>query len=234
MTKGRRRLNRTVRMLPTPYVKCDYDKVYEPAEDSFLLLDCLEKEQGFLNERFNNRLAVVCEIGSGSGVVTTFIMQNKILPQERSIHLAVDVNPWALEATLDTAKLNSCKNSFLDVVQSDLNACLRNNQIDVLIFNPPYVPAECVPDFPESREQADQWLDLALLGGKDGMAITDKLLQQLDKILSEDGVAYILFCARNRPEEVVKKFLKTHRWNVKLIEIRKAGWEVLSVYSFTR
>ncbi|EJS42398.1 YDR140W [Saccharomyces arboricola H-6] len=221
-------------MLPTPYVKCDYDKVYEPAEDSFLILDCLEKEHDFLKRRFSNRLAVACEIGSGSGIVTTFLMQNKILPQESSIHLAVDINPWALEATLDTAKLNSCENSFLDVIQSDLNSSLRNNQIDVLIFNPPYVPAECVPGVPGSRDETDQWLDLALLGGKDGMAITNILLQQLERILSPDGIAYILFCARNKPEEVVKKFLKTHQWNVKLLEIRKAGWEVLSVYSFTR
>ncbi|CAI4058267.1 S-adenosylmethionine-dependent methyltransferase SKDI_04G3640 [Saccharomyces kudriavzevii IFO 1802] len=221
-------------MLPTPYVKCDYNKVYEPAEDSFLILDCLEKEHDFLKQRFAHRLAVVCEIGSGSGIVTTFIMQNEILPPETSIHLALDINPWALESTLGTAKLNSCDDSFLDVIQSDLNSCLRNNQIDILIFNPPYVPAECVPEVPRSREEADQWLDLALLGGKDGMAITSKLLQQLDKILSPDGIAYILFCARNKPEEVVQEFLETYGWNVKLIEMRKAGWEVLSVYSFTR
>ena len=179
-------------MVPTPYVKCDYTKVYEPAEDSFLLLDCLEKEQDFLKQRFSCRLTIVCEIGSGSGIVTTFLMQNGIIPQENSIHLAVDINPWALEATLDTAKLNSCQNSFLDVIQMDLNSSLRNNQVDVLIFNPPYVPAECVPDVPGSREEADQWLDLALLGGKDGMAITDKLLQKLEQILSPDGIAYIL------------------------------------------
>ncbi|AJV02784.1 BCN_G0010380.mRNA.1.CDS.1 [Saccharomyces cerevisiae] len=221
-------------MLPTPYVKCDYDKVYEPAEDSFLILDCLEKEHDFLKQKFGNRLAIVCEIGSGSGIVTTFLMQNKIIPQENSIHLAVDINPWALEATLDTAKLNSCKSSFLEVIQADLNSSIRNNQVDVLIFNPPYVPAECVPDVPGSREEADQWLDLALLGGKDGMAITDKLLRQLEQILSPDGVAYILFCARNKPKEVIKRFVDTHKWNVKLIETRKAGWEVLSVYSFTR
>ncbi|QHS72350.1 S-adenosylmethionine-dependent methyltransferase [Saccharomyces paradoxus] len=221
-------------MLPTPYVKCDYHKVYEPAEDSFLILDCLEKEHEFLKQRFSNSLAIVCEIGSGSGIVTTFLMQNKIIPQENSIHLAVDINPWALEATLDTAKLNSCKNNFLEVIQTDLNSSIRNNQVDVLIFNPPYVPAESVPDVPESREEADQWLDLALLGGKDGMAITDKLLQQLEQILSPDGVAYILFCARNKPKEVIQTFLNSYRWNVKLVETRKAGWEVLSVYSFTR
>ena len=60
----------------------------------------------------------------------------------------------------------------------------------------------------QERRQ-NQRLDLALLGGKDGMAITDKLLRQLEQILSPDGVAYILFCARNKPKEVIKRFVDT-------------------------
>lgn len=135
-------------MLATPYIKCDYDKVYEPAEDSFLLLDSLEKEQQFLNERFHSHLSVVCELGPGSGIITTFMLQHGIPSKNKSIYFALDINPWALEATHATAKLNACQDKFLDTVQSDLTSSLRNKEIDVLVFNPPYVPADNVPMVP--------------------------------------------------------------------------------------
>lgn len=223
-------------MLPTPYVKCNYDKVYEPSEDSFLLLDSLEKDVTFLNERFQNQLAIVCELGPGSGIVTTFMMQNTIPNKSNSLYYALDISPWALEATKGTANLNGCseKDSYLEVVQSDLTSSLRKKQVDLLVFNPPYVPAEEVPEVPSTREDTDQWLDLALLGGKDGMVITQKVIDQLDDILSPNGVAYILFCARNKPEELVSKIMQTQPWNIEIVEHRKAGWEVLSVYRFSR
>ncbi|CAL9730532.1 eRF1 methyltransferase catalytic subunit Mtq2p [Monosporozyma unispora] len=223
-------------MLPTPYIKCDYDKVYEPSEDSFLVLDSLEKDISFLNERFQNQLAIVGEIGPGSGIVTTFMMKNGVPSKSTSLYFALDISPWALEATKETAKLNECseKDSYLEVIQSDLTTSLRKKQVDILVFNPPYVPAEDVPEVPSTREETDQWLDLALLGGKDGMVITQKVIDQLDYILSPKGVAYILFCARNKPEELVAKVMETQPWNVELVEHRKAGWEVLSVYRFSR
>lgn len=218
-------------MLPTPYVKCDYDKVYEPSEDSFLLLDCLEIERGFLKKRFGGKLSIVCELGPGSGIVTTFMMQNEIPTNaNESIYLASDVNPWALETTCETVKRNNCEKTFLEVLQSDLATNIRRNEIDLLVFNPPYVPAENVPDLPEEGENPDKWLDLALLGGPEGMDITCKVLNTLDMILSPNGVAYILFCARNRPEDMVRAM--SDSWDIKLVEQRKAGWEILSVYRF--
>lgn len=221
-------------MLPTPYVKCDYDKVYEPSEDSFLLLDSLEKDLKLLQDRYAKKFSVVCELGPGSGIVTTFMMQNNIPSKDDSIYLAIDISPWALESTVDTAKRNDCQGKILDIIQGNLNTPLRCNEIDILVFNPPYVPAENVPEVPESKEMEDEWLDLALLGGKDGMIITQKVLDSLDDILSASGVAYILFCARNKPEEVVNSMLKTGKWEITLVEHRKAGWEVLSVYRFER
>lgn len=220
-------------MLPTPYIKCNYETVYEPCEDSFLVLDCLEQEQSFLQSRFKEQLAVVCELGPGSGIVTTFLMQNDIPNSEGSVYLALDVSPWALEATLDTQKRNGCQNRYLSVIQSDLSKCLRRNSTDLLVFNPPYVPAERVPERPSHGDDKGQWLDLALLGGEDGMVVTQEVLNQLDTILSQEGVAYILFCARNKPEQVVEN-MKRQGWSVDLIINRKAGWEVLSIYRFTR
>lgn len=223
-------------MLPTPYIKCDYDKVYEPSEDSFLVLDSLEKDLPYLNDRFKDNFSLVCELGPGSGIVTTFMMQNEIPNKNNSLYFALDISPWALEATIDTAKLNGCteKDHYLEPVQSDLTSSLRAKQVDILVFNPPYVPAEEVPEVPTKREETDQWLDLALLGGKDGMVITQKVIDQLDTILSPKGVAYILFCARNNPEELVSKIIESQPWDIELVEHRKAGWEVLSVYRFSR
>lgn len=219
-------------MLPTPYVKCDFHKVYEPAEDSFLLLDSLEADLSFLKDRFRSKLALVCEIGPGSGVITTFMVQNCIPNENSSIYTALDVNPWALDATLETLELNKCGKGIVELIQSDLTKCMKPNQIDLLVFNPPYVPAEELPEVPSNLEDTEQWLDLALLGGEDGMVITQKVLDQLDNVLSSNGVAYILFCGRNQPEKVVQSL--SDKWDIKLVEHRKAGWEVLSVYRFIR
>lgn len=224
-------------MLPTPYIKCDYDKVYEPSEDSFLVLDSLEKDILYLRKKFKDKLTLVYELGPGSGIVTTFMIQNEIPNRTNSLYFAVDINPWALETTKDTAKLNgfSETNTFLECIQASLTTSIRKKQIDILVFNPPYVPAENVPEVPSNKENFDQWVDLALLGGKDGMEVTQKIIDQLDDILSPRGVAYILFCARNKPEKIISNILETSNlWNIDLIEHRKAGWEVLSVYRFSR
>ncbi|QEU62370.1 Mtq2 [Kluyveromyces lactis] len=221
-------------MLATPYVSCDYNKVYEPSEDSFLLLDALEADLSWLNNRFNDAVPLTIEIGSGSGIVSTFLMQNSI-PNANGLYLATDLNPWALDATLDTCSKNGCKNKHFDVLQTDLTSSIRENEVDLLVFNPPYVPAETVPELPHSNHAAhdDEWLFLALDGGDDGMMVTQRLLNGLDRILSCNGVAYILFCARNKPETVASK-MKSSGWKCELVIHRKAGWEVLSVYKFYR
>ncbi|CAR25140.1 S-adenosylmethionine-dependent methyltransferase [Lachancea thermotolerans CBS 6340] len=220
-------------MLPTPHVSCDYDKVYEPSEDSFLILDALEKEQAFLRTYFRSKPTVVCEVGCGSGIVTTFMMQNDI-PNEHAIYLPTDVNPWAMDSMVESASLNNCCTKMLSPIRTNLTSSIRPREIDFLVFNPPYVPAESVPYMPlDSEANEGDWLDLALLGGDDGMAITWKLLDSLDKIMAPGGIAYILFCARNHPEKVVKT-MSTRGWKCELTEHRKAGWEVLSVYKFYR
>lgn len=219
-------------MLPTPkFSKVDFENVYEPAEDTFLLLDCFEEQREYLESRFNPHITpIVTEIGTGSGVVTTFVCQN-VFPQ--AIVISTDINPHACQAFVETIEENKIKNSTVDILQMSLTSAIRPHAIDVLIFNPPYVPAEEVPPIPKTLQDST-WLDLALSGGEDGMEVTWILLHQLQHILSEDkGVAYILFCARNKPEEVAQ-YMRTQGWIVDTVIHRKAGWEVLSILRFTR
>lgn len=216
-------------MLPTPTTSgLDFDKVYEPAEDSFLLLDVLEQEAQVLRSCFSYPLVV--EIGTGSGIVTTFV-QNSIF-NHNGLFLTTDINIHACRSSLQTSQRNG-GTMYIDSLRCSLTSGLRPGLIDVLIFNPPYVPdSEPVP-VPPCDDDDTRWLDLALVGGKDGMQVTNELLNHLDTILSHQGIAYILFCKRNKPEQVASA-MRSKDWVVEFIEERTAGWEVLSVWKFSK
>ena len=247
-------------MLPTPSTShVDFDRVYEPAEDSYLLLDTLSSpsESAFLSGRFPQSTAppLVLEVGVGSGVVLAFVAANagSIFGRHDVLTLGTDINSFACQAasqTVSTAiqeKENKHERSlFLDVVNGDLATSIRPHSIDVFIFNPPYVPAE-LPDFsrhtdynavPEGKtktsfEQDSYLLELSYAGGEDGMVVTNRMLDQIQGILNEGrGVGYVLLCAQNKPD-VVKQQIRGwgSEWQAETVGTsgKKAGWERLHI-----
>ena len=90
--------------------------VYEPAEDSFLLVDTLI-------ENIQNGERVL-EVGCGSGIVSVFASDIA------SSIVATDLNPHAVKC----AAANG-----VPVVRTDLYAGL-NGTFDLIVFNPPYLP----------------------------------------------------------------------------------------------
>lgn len=217
-------------MLPTPEVVGDHiDRVYDPAEDSFLLLDAFEQLAPRLSRKtFSHSVPLVVELGTGTGIVSSFINRN-VLPN--AYYMATDINPFACETAVATNLKNASGTNF-DVIRCDLDTALCNLQVDLLVFNPPYVPTETLPAIP-SDDDDDDWVDLALDGGPQGMDVTNRVLDRLDETLAPNGEAYILFCARNDPQTVSQRFQKTHsNFQVSQVIFRKAGWEELSVYRF--
>jgi release factor glutamine methyltransferase len=246
-------------MLPTPSTShvC-FDRVYEPAEDSYLLLDTLSSpsETAFLRDRFGEHSStppLVLEVGVGSGVVVAFVAANagKIFGRNDVLTLGVDINSFACKAASQTVQsaIKECDNGrsiFLDVVNDDLASAIRPNSIDVFIFNPPYVPAE-LPDLsrhndyniiPEGKkatsfEQDSYLLELSYAGGEDGMVVTNRMLEQVPDLLREGrGVGYVLLCAQNKPE-VVKQRIRAWGpgWMAETVGSsgKKAGWEKLVI-----
>ncbi|KAL6707432.1 S-adenosylmethionine-dependent methyltransferase [Coniothyrium glycines] len=244
-------------MLPTPSTShvC-FDRVYEPAEDSYLLLDTLSSatETAFLRQRFRDGAPpLVLEVGVGSGIVLAFVAANAntIFGRNNTLTLGIDINSFACEAASRTVhhalqEQTQAQSIFLDVVNGDLATAIRPHSIDVFIFNPPYVPAE-LPDLsrhpaynalPQGKdktsfEQDSYLLELSYAGGEDGMVVTNQMLEQVPGILRiGTGVAYILLCAQNKPE-IVKKRIRAWGpgWNAETAGSsgKKAGWEKLVI-----
>lgn len=249
-------------MLPTPDTShVPYERVYEPAEDSFLLLDTLSSasECAFLSTRFAEPSApLVVEIGTGSGVVLGFVnaQSQTIFRKPDILSAGVDMNAYACRATAATvaraaaderAHTGHRSGAFLGASMGDLTACFRPGAIDVLIFNPPYVPTSEMPERPAAfapevpaRAAADPSFDddsyllaLSYAGGCDGMETTDRLLPDLARILSAKGCAYVLLCAQNKPDLVKKKVPEAlgDGWKAETVGSsgKTAGWEKLQV-----
>ncbi|XP_023165873.1 methyltransferase N6AMT1 [Drosophila hydei] len=207
--------------METPHTEhlssADYEHVYEPAEDSFLLLDALESDLQFL-DTLQPRLCL--EIGSGSGVIITALAKRLA----NTAHcLATDINPKACEATKRTAIRNGAR---LDSLRCNLTDALRRRCVDLLLFNPPYVvttdeelQSQMLTDNPATERN----LVYSWAGGTDGRRVTDILLEQLDDILSPSGVLYLLLLHENKPDEIIEQLRRQKFQALKYMERRIPG-----------
>lgn len=269
-------------MLPTPSTShVNIDRVYEPAEDSFLIIDTLSSgaEIKFLSDRFGNQhLAkslhvdnaspLLLEVGTGSGVVLAFFTAHaqRIFGRSDILTIGSDVNHFACQASQRTVS-QACMDvggdqsksgdwthngTMLASLNADLTSSFRAGMVDILIFNPPYVPSSQVPLLLQQNdgsavanlsrkdgiERDSALLSLSYEGGKDGMEVTNRLLEQLPAVLCEDkGTAYILLCQQNKPSEVIDRIREWGpRWSVEEVghSDRKAGWEKLRIIRICR
>lgn len=192
----------------------DFEHVYEPAEDSFLMLDALEQE---LTEIRNSKPAICLEIGSGSGILSTGLAS--VLKE--CCFLATDVNAKACQASERTAKANQ---TTVQVVRtncvSGLETRLRS-KVDILLCNPPYV---CTSE--EETKTCDIYASWA--GGEQGRNLTDLVIRQLPTLLSKSGRAYIVIEQRNN-FQAIQALLEELDLCHDVIITRKAGIELLSI-----
>jgi len=209
---------------PTPHIAHltadDYEHVYEPAEDTFALLDALEKDASYIQDA---QPTLCVEIGSGSGVVSAFL--SKILGASDCLILNSDVNAYACDATKRTGAANEV---MLDPIQCDLLRpflARMAGQVDVLVFNPPYVETL---DEESTEAQASKDLLSALSGGLSGMRITTEVLAQVPLLLAPGGRFYLVSVEQNHPERIIRT-LTSHGLASDILLIRRAGRERLSI-----
>lgn len=205
-------------ILDTPkYNLNKYPEVYEPSEDTFLLLDALETDAPFL---LNLKPKIAVEVGSGSGVVITGLA---FLLKESCVYFSTDINLQACHASRDTADLNSVS---LECINMDLLLGFKNNMFDIILFNPPYVVTD-------SAEISGSGLSRAWAGGTNGREIINKLLCNISEMLTVKGVCYVVLLKENNPQEVIN-IMKNFKFDSQLVLQRKIPGELLYIYKFFR
>ncbi|WVO13503.1 hypothetical protein L204_101124 [Cryptococcus depauperatus] len=211
-------------MIPTPIIshltEKDYENVYEPAEDSFILLDALEAD---VEELRSLKPSICLEIGSGSGIVSAFL--TNLLGNGNSYNISTDINLYACSTTSRTGTANQL---ILDPVACDLVLPFLPRlakKIDVLIFNPPYVPTD---SHELQSTQGKRDIGGAWAGGLDGMDVTNRVLSLLPQLLSFNGCMYLVAIQENNILEISSMMLSLGLQTKEILR-RRAGREHLLV-----
>ena len=180
---------------------CD-PRVYGPEEDTYFFLETLRK--GDLS-------GCGLEIGVGTGMIALSICHFF------EGFTGTDINPKAV----DLAKKNAQRNNIQNVkfVESDLFSTVSGT-FDVIIFNPPYVPAD---------ESAKEIEDLSYHGGEDGRHVIDKFLSQFRKYLNPDGKVYLLQSSLSGIDET-STLLTEMGYTYEIVARKKLFFEELVIF----
>lgn len=197
-----------------------WQNVYDPAEDTFLLVDSLVQEEEFIKKLD----PLIClEIGCGSGYAITFLAKLVSRLGCRSVYFATDLNNKAASFARGVFSMNRVS---VETVVTNLTDGVQNRlekQIDILLFNPPYVvtPSEEVGKIGD--------ISAAWAGGIRGREVIDQFLPLLSILLSKKGVAYVVLLKQNDPEEIQQILQQQHDISSTIVLSRRCGIEELYI-----
>lgn len=136
--------------------------VYPPQRDTWLLADLLRPLSP------GARVLDLCT-GTGALAVTA--------ARAGALATAVDISARAVTTARANAALHRVR---LRVLRGDLTAPVAGEQFDVVVSNPPYVPAatDTLPRFGPLR---------AFDGGRDGRTLLDRVLDEAPAVLAPGG-----------------------------------------------
>jgi release factor glutamine methyltransferase len=215
----------------------DFEDVYEPSDDTFLLCDGLHHDLFEESSTTKPILETTLELGCGTGAATVFIANTlKSIAADGSEehgavpcrHFVTDINERAIEVALGTAAENGVE--LEEAIQCDLASKLLSRlagQVDVLIFNPPYV---VTPD----DEVGSNGIEAAWAGGLHGRRVLDRALPQIARLLKwPHGAAYIITVDDNKPEQLATLLKDEYGIDMRPLVRRRARNEYLSVQKLT-
>lgn len=154
-----------------------HPEVYDPAEDTMLLANNL-------NARENEN---VLEIGVGSGYISL------IAAQKAESVVGIDINPHAVRLAKTNSELNGIEN--VEFIVGDLFAPI-SSRFNLVLMNPPYLP---------ENKNHHGYIDYSWNGGSNGRSLTDRLVNEVEEYLEDDGRILIVQSSLSRYDKTIRK-----------------------------
>jgi len=133
-----------------------HPEVYDPAEDSFLLLESITVSP----------TDSILELGTGCGLIAL------ACASQGANVVCSDINPYAVQLTRQNIEQNRhLIKGIIEVRQGDLFSVLKKQErFNVIVFNPPYLPTK-------KNERTGGWFDIATNGFENHLEISPRTSQ---------------------------------------------------------
>jgi len=179
--------------------------VYEPVEDSYLLINAL-RHAGDLDK------LTLCDVGCGTGTIGLHAAE------QGAVVTLVDVNPSAIALSRKNAEQN---NLPVRVVESDFFSNVPD-KFDIIVSNPPYLPAD--------KREEDDALTRSISGGKHGYEWTVRFLEEAKEHLQPKGVLLFTASSYSKPQVLEEHIERCgFSWSI-VSQQQMGGFEELRIY----
>jgi len=154
------------------------DGVYEPAADTYLLLDAITI----------NPTDSVLDVGCGAGLASL------VAASKAKRVVSIDISFLAVRNTSENLRRNGLDQN-VSVLQSDLFIGLSNDvKFTMIMFNPPYLPAD----------EMNTEMDHALIGGAEGSDLTERFVKEAASHMYDNGRLYVVVSSLANTDAIIK------------------------------
>jgi release factor glutamine methyltransferase len=181
----------------------NHPNVYEPAEDTFILLENLRVER---SDR-------VLEIGTGTGIIAIKASMNSRMV------VATDINPYAIECATENIIANKSFN--IEIRKGNLFEPVKGEKFDLILFNTPYLPTD-------DKEKINDELNAAWDGGVDGRMLIDRFIEGLPHYFNQGGIVQMVQSSLSDVNMTLKK-LENLGFKVSVTARKKVFFEEIAV-----